>query len=347
MFAAAFTKYGAADVLTKTEVPKPTASEGQIVVKNMAVGVNPIDFKVRAGALAPGQEGPEKRMIVGWDASGTVEEVGPKVSQFKVGDKVVYAGDLTKDGTYAQYTAIDARMVGKMPSSLSFEDAAALPLTFQTAWEAIVEQMFVREDEKNTVNKGKTIFILNGAGGVGAIGIQIAKYLGLTVIASASSEDSIAFVKKMGADFVVNHRQPSLADEFAKIPAIAGGKVNYVLNAFDNSRFAELLKLLQVDGKLTTVWKTTAEEWAQVDMDDIWFNRKSVMYALMFARPLGNYEQEVIGQIFNHMATLVDAGHIKTTATKTYGNLFADIAEAHKFQESGKVRGKQVLTVPH
>merc|ERR1719215_1589778 len=145
----------------------------------------------------------------------------------------------------------------------------------------------------------------------------------------------------MGADHVVNHREPSLAAEFAKIPAIAGGKVDYVFNAFDNSRFAELLKLLQVNGKLATVWKTTAEEWAQVDMDDLWFNRKSVIFSLMFARPLGNYQQEVIGQIFNHMAELVDSGHIKSTVTKTYGNLFEDIAEAHKFQESGKVRGKQ------
>ena len=115
-------------------------------------------MKVRGGALAPGQEGPEQPLVVGWDSAGVVESVGPQVNvdnknqkTFAVGDKVVFAGDLTKAGSYAQYTVVDARLVGKMPSSLSFEEAAALPLTFQTAWEAIVEQMGVKEgpDEKN------------------------------------------------------------------------------------------------------------------------------------------------------------------------------------------------------
>lgn len=187
---------------------------------------------------------------------------------------------------------------------------------------------------------------------MGAVAIQIAKYLGLTVVASASTEDSVAFVQKMGADFVVNHRNASLEEEFqTKIPSKNSRKPDFILNAHDNSRFAELLKILQVNGKLATVWKTSADDWAAVDMDDLWFNRKTVIFTLMYARSLANggagYQPEVVGRVFDHMAELVDAGHIKSTVTKIWGDFFENIQAAHSVQEEGKVRGKQVLSMPH
>lgn len=336
MKAWAVTKYGnAAELLTMMEVEKPLPGAGEVLVKNMAVATNPIDYKVISGFLEPGKEAPAQRVVVGWDSAGVVEAVGEGVSDFQVGDKVWFAGDITKDGCYAQYTKIDARIISKMPGTLSFEDAAALPLTFQTAWEGMVEMM--------NVQKGRTLFVLNGAGGLGSIVIQVAKHLGLSVIASASREETIAWCKQMGADHVVNHRSADLAAELKKV---GFERVDYVYNAHENERLGELFTLLGVDGRLVATFCPKPEEMAQVDWKTVWLKRQSLHFQMMFARSMFDAEPAMVGGVMATAAKLVDQGVIKTTATKKYGSM-EEINDATKLQMSGRAIGKICLGVQH
>src|SRR3954452_15984434 len=178
------------DSLTDIELPKPAPAGRDLLVKVEAVSVNPVDTKQRkAGSATP--------RVLGWDAAGTVEAVEPDVTLFKCGDAVYYAGDVTRPGCDSEFPLVDERIVGRKPAKLDFAQAAAIPLTAITAWEGFFERL--------KVQKGKSMLIIGGAGGVGSIGIQIAKQAGLHVLATASRAESIAWVKELGADGVVDH----------------------------------------------------------------------------------------------------------------------------------------------
>jgi len=333
MKAVTVSKYGdATQVMEITDVEKPTPAAGQVLVKNMAIATNPIDYKAAAGVLAPGAEAPDKRLIVGWDCAGVVEKAGEGVTDFQAGDNVWFAGDITKDGCFAEYTAIDARLISKKPESMSFEDAAALPLTFQTAWEGLVEQM--------NVQKGKTIFVLNGAGGLGSIVIQLAKHLGLTVIASASREETVSWCKKMGADHIINHRN-ELRSQLAEV---GYPTVDYLFNAHENDRLGELIQLLSVNGKIAITFNASREHLETVDFQTMWMKRQSLVHTFMFGRAMFDANPEMVGGVMASCAKLVDSGIIKSTATTKFKSL-TEIKEAIKVQMSGKAMGKIVLTV--
>ena len=202
------------------EADKPSASGYDLLIKIAAISVNPVDFKIRQNAAKDTVLDTPK--IIGWDAVGTVEAVGDKTSRFKVGDQVYYAGDLTRSGSNAEYQLVDERIVGKKPKKLSNADAAAIPLTGLTAWESLFDRIKINPD----TDRGKSVLILAGAGGVGSIAIQIAKKIaGLTVIAMASRSETQDWCKKLGADFVVNHYH--LKDELNKI---GHGEVDYILD---------------------------------------------------------------------------------------------------------------------
>ena len=183
------------------ETTKPTPGANELLVKIMAVSINPVDYKIRENSAK--NIVLETPKIIGWDAAGIVEAIGDKVQLFKVGDKVFYAGDITKQGCNAEYQIIDERIVGKKPSSLSYEAAAAIPLTGLTAWEILFDRIRISPEK----DKGKSILIIGGAGGVGSVAIQLAKKVaGLQVIATASRPESIEWCKQLGADVVVNHK---------------------------------------------------------------------------------------------------------------------------------------------
>ncbi len=182
------------------EIDRPVPSGFDLLVKVQANSVNPIDFKIRASAAKDIVLSEPK--IIGWDSVGVVEAVGNKTTKFKVGDEVFYAGDITRSGSNAEFQLVDERIVGHKPQKISIAEAAAMPLTSLTAYEALFDRIRI-DPEKD---KGKSVLILAGAGGVGSIAIQLAKKLGnLTVIATASRPDTQEWCKKMGADFVVNH----------------------------------------------------------------------------------------------------------------------------------------------
>ena len=183
------------------ETAKPTAKGHDLLVKVNAVSVNPVDVGVRKGGRAV----LKTPKIIGWDACGVVEKIGSDVSLFKPGDRVFYAGSFIRSGSDSEYQLVDERIVGHAPKSLKDNEAAAMPLTSLTVYEALFEQMGLTWSQQS--NQDKTILIINGAGGVGSVATQLAHLAGLTVIATASRPDSIKWTQDHGATYVVNHRE--------------------------------------------------------------------------------------------------------------------------------------------
>ncbi|MEM8828412.1 MAG: zinc-binding alcohol dehydrogenase family protein, partial [Cyanobacteria bacterium P01_G01_bin.19] len=178
--------------LLDIEILKPTAKGKDLLVEVKAISVNPVDYKVRA----PKDKVESEPKILGWDAAGVVVEVGAEVTEFQPGDEVYYAGDITRPGSNSEFQLIDERIVGRKPKNLDFARAAAFPLTSITAWEALFERLNI---DRHGADAGKSILIVNGAGGVGSIAIQLAKLAQLKVIATASRDETTAWCQKMGA----------------------------------------------------------------------------------------------------------------------------------------------------
>lgn len=189
--------------LIDIEVERPVAVGRDILVKINAISVNPVDAKVRS----PKDKKEDVAKILGWDASGVVVQTGESCTLFKEGDEVFYAGSITRQGTYSEYHLVDERIVGKKPKTLSDTESAAIPLTAITAWEGLFERLGINYAKKSE-NTFKNILIIGGAGGVGSIAIQLAKWAGLNVIATASRDETIAWVKNFGADHTINHHKP-------------------------------------------------------------------------------------------------------------------------------------------
>lgn len=190
----------APEALLDIDLPRPEPGPRDLLVEVRAVSVNPVDTKVRLRAAAD----PGGWKVLGWDAAGVVVDVGAEVSRFKSGDEVFYAGALNRPGTNAEYHAVDARIVGRKPSSLDFAQAAALPLTAITAWETLFDRLDVR---RTVPGAAAAVLVIGGAGGVGSIAIQLARQLtDLMVIATASRPETVAWVRGLGADHVVDHR---------------------------------------------------------------------------------------------------------------------------------------------
>src|SRR5689334_15578998 len=197
--------------LNDIELPRPSPTGHDLLVRVEAVSVNPVDTKQRkAGSPTP--------RVLGWDAAGTVEAVGPDVTLFKPGDAVYYAGDVTRPGCDSEFHLVDERIVGRKPKKLDFAQAAAIPLTAITAWESYFDRM--------KVQKGRSILIIGGAGGVGSIGIQMAKLAGLKVLASASRPETVVWCQELGADHVIDHRKPMRP----QVEALGLNNVDYIAN---------------------------------------------------------------------------------------------------------------------
>ena len=314
------------------ETEKPTPKGFELLVKIQAVSVNPVDFKVRQNAAKDTVLDTPK--IIGWDASGTVEAVGAQTSKFKVGDLVYYAGDITKDGCNAEYQVIDERIVGKKPKSLTHAEAAAMPLTTLTAYETLFDRIKVNPES----DKGKTVLILAGAGGVGSIAIQLAKKLtNLTVIATASREDSIQWCKDLGADFVVNHHH--LKEELQKI---GHPEVNYILDFVDLEGYWETASdIIKPQGHIVSITGSANP----LDLNLLKNKSVTFSYEFMYTRSMyTTVDIEKQHDILNKVADLLDDGTLKSTLTTTLkGFTVENLKEAHRLQESGKSIGKTVI----
>lgn len=319
------------DSLVDIELPLPELRPRDLLVRVGAVSVNPVDVKLRAGATPP--DGVAR--VLGHDAAGIVAAVGPEVTLFKVGDAVAYAGAIDRPGTYAEYHAVDERIVGRKPASLGMAEAAALPLTAITAWELLFDRLKVPYGVREA---GDALLIVNGAGGVGSILSQLARRLtGLTVIATASRPDSIAWVKQMGAHHVIDHHKP-LDEEIARIGI---PQVRYVAGLTATERhLPAILRALAPQGALALIDDPTTLDIAP-------FKRKSlsVHWELMFTRPLfGTPDMIRQHHLLDEVADLVDAGLLRTTLQQNVGTInAANLRKAHALVESGRSIGKVVL----
>jgi NADPH2:quinone reductase len=312
------------------EKPSPTGQD--LLIKVLANSVNPVDFKIRQTAAKDTIL--EQAKIIGWDAVGIVAAVGAETSRFKVGDAVYYAGDLTRDGSNAEYQLVDERIVGFKPKNLSIAEAAAIPLTGLTAWESIFDRIKVNPEK----DKGKTILILAGAGGVGSIAIQIAKQVAqLTVIATASRPESSAWCKELGADYVVNHY-----DLKVELEAIGHSEVDYILDFVHlNNYWETIVEVIKPQGHIVSI--TGSKEPLDLSL----LKTKSVTFSWEFMYTRSMYTTNDMAQqhhILNKIGRLLEEGILKTTLTTVLkGFTVENLKKAHLMQESGKTIGKTVL----
>lgn len=314
------------------EAQKPVPSGYDLLVKISAISVNPVDFKIRETAAKDTVLDTPK--IIGWDAVGIVEAVGDKTSRFKVGDEVFYAGDLTRSGSNSEYQLIDERIVGHKPKNLTNAEAAAIPLTGLTAWESLFDRIRINPE----ADKGKTVLILAGAGGVGSIAIQIAKKVaGLTVIATASRPESTKWCKDRGADFVVNHR-----DLKAGLEKIGHSQVDYILDFVDLEGYWETAaEIIKPQGHIVSITGSSKP----LNLNILKAKSVSFSWELMYTRSM--FTTDVMDQqhqILNKIADLLDAGILESTLTTTLeGFTVENLKKAHQMQESGKTIGKTVI----
>ncbi|MFT5241689.1 MAG: NADPH2:quinone reductase [Kiritimatiellia bacterium] len=319
------------DALQDITLDTPKAEGRDLLVKICAVSVNPVDTKLRR-AVAP--EG-DAWKVLGFDASGVVEAVGPDAQNFKPGDAVFYAGSLTRPGTNSEFHLVDERIVGRKPCNVNHAEAAALPLTAITAWEMLFDRLDVK---RPTPQGADTILIIGGAGGVGSITIQLLRALTeMTVVATASRPETQDWVRECGAHHVIDHSQP-LASQ---VEALGRGAPGFVFSTTQTHRhMADIVELIAPQGRFGLIDDPEA-------LNVMPLKRKSISlhWELMFTRTLfGTPDIEEQGKLLNDVADLVEAGRIHSTATDVAGKIDAKTLRAvHAQIESGTSRGKIVL----
>lgn len=317
--------------LVRLDVPEPKVGERDVLVQVNAVAANPVDYKVR-DSMASG----DKR-ILGWDAAGVVHSVGAGVQAFKPGDRVWYAGSIERDGAYASFQAVDERIVGHMPSSLGFEEAAALPLASITAWEILFARF--RTHLANP-SRQKSILIVGGAGGVGSTMVQLAsKVANLKVIATASRPESAQWVRGLGAHHVMDPR----ADWREQLSAMNLDSVDYVASlTASGEHAANSADVLAPQGAFSLI-----DDPAHFDIGV--FKRKSISihWELMFTRTLyGTSDLHEQGRLLHRVAQLVDGGVLESTANGPVRSLDAESMDAtHQELRAGTAIGKRVFSV--
>jgi zinc-binding alcohol dehydrogenase family protein len=317
-------------VMSEHGLPDPIGRD--LLVQIDAISVNPVDTKIKAGI-----DGDlDSAKIVGWDASGTVISIGDNVELFNIGDKVFYAGDITRPGCYASHQLVDERLVGKKPSSLSSTEAAALPLTSITAWEALFSRLKILAN----IDTGKTILIIGAAGGVGSIAIQLAKTIAkLNVVATASRTESQQWCQKLGADHVISHH----GDVLENYRALTIDDPDYIFCLADTDHYYDAMaELIAPQGMICTI-VGSKENHA---LDKLKSKSAGLVWEFMFTRPMFK-TQDMITQhhLLNTVSQLVDDGIITSTLTETVGPITVEnIAKAHQKLLSGKTIGKLALT---
>ncbi|PJE79193.1 Zinc-type alcohol dehydrogenase-like protein [invertebrate metagenome] len=309
----------------------PEITDNDLLVKVSATSINPADAKIRVRAAD--HKTLENPRVLGYDAVGTVQSTGKKVEGFKPGDRVFYAGDITRQGANAEYQAVDYRVAALAPASLSDAEAAVMPLTGLTGWEALFDRLKITPTER------KALLIIGGAGGVGSITTQIAKQMtNLTVIATASRPETSQWVKEMGADYVANHR-----DLVNSVRELGFEHVDYIFNVADTKgHWDAMVELISPQGMIGSI----VEFDEGIDLSKLQGKSVGFVWELMFTRSLYNTDDLQRQQdILTQLANLIDAGRIKTTLTETIKGFGAEqLREAHQRIESGSSIGKIAIS---
>lgn len=316
--------------LQDLELPTPQAGARDLLVRVKAISVNPVDTKVRANtAPAEGQ-----RKVLGWDAVGTVEAVGSAVTQFQPGDRVYYAGSITRPGANSELHLVDERIAALAPATLTDAQAAALPLTTITAYELLFDRLKVAKGG----GAGQTLLVIGGAGGVGSILIQLARQLTqLRVIATASRPETREWCLALGAHVVIDHSKPLAAE----LKAAGIGEVDMVASLTQTEQhYAQIIESLKPQGQLAVI-----DDMKVFDAMPLKTKCISLHWEMMFARSrFTTPDIAEQGALLAEVAALVDAGRIRTTANASFGTInAANLKKAHALIESGKAQGKVVL----
>jgi zinc-binding alcohol dehydrogenase family protein len=321
----------ASDALIDFETAKPEPKGHDLRVAVKAISANPVDYKVRKRAAPP--EGETK--ILGFDAAGVVDAIGSEVTLFRPGDEVFYAGSILRQGTNSEFHLVDERIVGRKPKSLPFAEAAALPLTSITAWELLFDRLGAVPGKSIDA---RTLLIVGGAGGVGSILIQLARRLtGLTVVATASRDQSRKWCLDLGAHAVVDHARPMKEQiEKLKVPPVA--LVASLTNT--DQHYKAIAEFMAPQGKYGLI-----DDPPEFNVGVFKGKAISIHWESMFTRS-SFQTADMIAQhhLLNDVADLIDKGVLRTTLGERFGSInAANLKRAHALLESGQSRGKIVL----
>ncbi|WP_425590550.1 zinc-binding alcohol dehydrogenase family protein [Fictibacillus enclensis] len=319
--------------LVDVEIDKPVPGKKDLLIKVKAVSVNPVDTKVRG----PKDRVEQEPKILGWDVSGVVAETGSDVTMFKEGDEVYYAGSINRPGGNSEFHLVDERIAAHKPKTLSYEEAAAMPLTSLTAWEGLFDRLGISLQPE--VNEGKSILIIGAAGGVGSIALQLAKWSGLTVIGTASRPETKGWAKKHGADYAISHYE----DFLPQLKQLGLYEADYIfcLNSTDQ-HWERMMEAISPQGKVCSIVETSTP------LNISLLQQKSVTFIMefMFTRSLFETEDMIKQhEILSKMSKMFDDGKIIATLTETLRPFNAEtMREAHSKLESGKTIGKVVVS---
>jgi len=300
--------YGGIDELKYTEIDKPSLKDNDVLIEIAATSVNPVDWKIREGYLK-GMLQYDFPFVLGLDAAGTIKEVGKKVTKFRVGDKVFTRPDITRNGTYAEYVAVDENLVAKKPENLSFEEAASIPLVGLTSWQSLFDFADIKQGDK--------VLIHAGSGGVGSFAIQLAKSLGAWVATTCSTKN-VEFVKSLGADKVIDYRN----EDFRQVLA----DMDIVFDTLGGDIQKQSYDVLKEEGVLVSIADQPNQQLAQT---------KKVKAGFVFLEPDGEQLAEI--------GEMIEQGKIRANVG-TVMNL-EEIQEAHRLSETHHAKGKIVLRV--
>ncbi|MBI1370241.1 MAG: zinc-binding dehydrogenase [Planctomycetes bacterium] len=323
MRAMTITQFGGPDVLKLADMPKPTPASGEVLVEVHAAALNPVDTKIRKGLHGP----KTFPLIPGYDVSGVIAAIGPNVAHFKVGDEVYASPSLFKHGAHAEYVLVDARVLAIKPKSIDHVTAAAFPLVTLTAWEALHERV--------GMHRGETVLIHAGAGGVGHIALQLAHHHGCRVFTTASTDDSVALCKKLGADVVINYKSENIIE---RVKEETGGKLcPVVFDTVGGPVFDQSLDCVAPLGRMVTI---VLNDNGRI-VPALFRKNATLHMEFMGAKQLHNMNVESQGEMLATAAELIDAGKLKTCLHKVIA--LDDLPAAHAEQETGTVHGKIVI----
>jgi NADPH2:quinone reductase len=318
--------------LVDIEIDRPVPSGRDILVKVKAVSVNPVDTKVRQ----PKEKIETEPRILGWDVAGIIEEMGPECTLFQPGDEVFYAGSIIRQGGNSEFHLVDERIAGKKPASLDFAEAAALPLTSITAWEALFDRLVIELNNSN--NQKKSILIIGAAGGVGSIASQLAKLAGLTVIGTASRNESIKWAEEHGCDFVINHYNSFIP----QLEQIGFEHVDYILCLHTTEKhWKNMAEAIAPQGKICSIVE------ADEPLDLTLLKDKSITFVWEFMFTRSKYQTEDMDEqnrLLNQLSQLIDQQVIYSTIAEVLSPINAEnLQNAHAKLESGTTIGKLVI----
>ena len=322
-------RFGSPDVFETADIPVPQVLPGHVLIRVMATSVNPVDLKIRQGAPAYASVTPSLPAVLHGDVAGVVEAIGEGVSTFQPGDEVYACPGGVKGlgGALTDYMLADADLVAHKPKSLTMTATAALPLISITAWEAIVDRAKVKP--------GQRVLVYGATGGVGHIGLQLAKWAGATVYALVSSEEKAAIAHKLGADFTINYRQQTVEEFVAE--HTSGRGFDVVFDTVGNDNLQNAFKAAKLNGIVVSIVSTSKQDLTLLHTKGLTLHLVYRLIPILYG--IGRVRQ---GEVLTQVARLVDAGQVQPLLDSTVFN-FSEIAQAHQRAESGQALGKVVL----